>query len=122
MLIAEARVETERASRYLVQLCRHVSKAGRAHPQMRAQVEWSDDHGVIGFDWGRCMLRALPGVLELRAEAPDDESLQRLEQRVADRVEQIGGRDRLTVTWTRLQGPARLPRRLPGPTEEATDG
>jgi len=60
MLIAEADVETERSSRYLVQLCQHVDKVGRAHPQMRAHVEWSDDRGVISFDWGRCTLRA-PG-------------------------------------------------------------
>jgi hypothetical protein len=99
ILIAEARVQTERASRYLVQLCRHVSKVGRAHSQMQARVEWSDDRGMISFDWGRCSLRALPGVLRLRAEAPDEDALRRIEHRVADRLEQIGRRDRLTVTW-----------------------
>jgi hypothetical protein len=104
MLIAEANVETERASRYLVQLCQHLHKVGRAHPQMQAHVEWSDDRGVISFDWGRCTLRALPGVLTLRAEAPDEQSLQRLEQRVADRLEQVGRRDHLRVTWTPPQG------------------
>jgi hypothetical protein len=100
MLIAEAQVETERSSRYLVQLCQHIDKVGRAHPQMQAHVEWSDDRGVISFDSGRCTLRALPGVLTLRAEAPDQERLHQLEQRVADRLEQVGRRDRLTVTWT----------------------
>ncbi|MBC6459666.1 DUF2218 domain-containing protein [Actinomadura sp. HBU206391] len=40
------------------------------------------------------------GVLTLRAEAADEESLRQLEQRVADRLEQVGRRDRLTVTWT----------------------
>jgi hypothetical protein len=30
MLIAEARVETERSSRYLVQFCRHMDKTGGA--------------------------------------------------------------------------------------------
>ena len=99
MLIAEARVETERSSRYLVQLCRHVDLVAQAHPQMQAHVEWSDDRGVISFGWGRCTLRAEPGVLILRAEAPDEESLHQLEQRVADRLEQVGRRDHLTVTW-----------------------
>ena len=65
MLVAEAKVETERSSRYLVQLCRHVDAVARAQPQMQAHVEWSDDRGVISFDWGRCMLRAVPGVLTL---------------------------------------------------------
>ena len=100
MLIAEAHVATERSSRYLVQLCRHVNLAAQTHQQMRAQVEWSDDRGVISFGWGRCTLRADPGVLTLRSEAPDEESLHQLEQRVADRLEQVGRRDRLTVTWT----------------------
>jgi hypothetical protein len=104
MLIAEARVETERSSRYLVRLCRHVNKAAHRHPQMKAHVEWSDDRGVISFGWGRCTLRADPGVLTLRAEAPDEEGLRRVEQRVADRLERFGRRDQLTVTWTPPQG------------------
>jgi hypothetical protein len=101
MLIAEARVATDRSSRYLVQLCEHVDKIARAHLQMQAHVEWSDTHGVISLGWGRCTLRANPGVLTLRAEAPDEESLRRVQQRVADRLERIGRRDHLTVTWTR---------------------
>ena len=109
MLIAEASVATERSSRYLVQLCQHIDKVGRAHPQMQAHVEWSDDRGVISFDWGRCTLRAAPGVLRLRAEAPDEEGLHRLEQRIADRLEQVGRRDHLTVTWTLPQGAGEQP-------------
>jgi hypothetical protein len=100
MLVAEARVSTERSSRYLVQLCRHVKLAARAHPRLRARVEWSDDQGEICSDQGRCTLRAEPGVLVLRVEAPDQRSLQQIEQRVTDRLEQVGRRDRLRVTWT----------------------
>jgi hypothetical protein len=85
---------------------------------MQAHVEWSDDRGVISFDWGRCTLRADPGVLTLRAEAPDEGSLHRLEQRIADRLEQVGRRDRLTVTWTPPQGAGeQLPRQPTGATE-----
>src|SRR5918999_2158115 len=97
MVIAEARVEAERSSRYLVQLCRHVSKVGRGHSRMQARVEWSDNRGMISFDWGRCTLRALPGVLMLRAEASDEDALRRIEHRVADRLEQNGRGDRLAV-------------------------
>jgi hypothetical protein len=56
MLIAEARVETDRFSRYLVQLCRHFND--EAHPEEQVHVEWSDDRGVASFGWGRCTLRA----------------------------------------------------------------
>jgi hypothetical protein len=104
MLTAEARVETERSSRYLVQLCRHVDLVAQTHPQMQAHVEWSDDRGVISFGGGRCTLRADAGVLTLRAEAPDEASLHQLEQRVAGRLEQVGRRDRLTVAWTPPEG------------------
>lgn len=100
MLIAEARVETDRAARYLVQLCRHLDELARVHPEMRVHAEWSDDRGVISFGWGSCTLRAEPGVLTLRAEAPDEENLHRLEHGIANRLEQVGRRDQLTVAWT----------------------
>jgi hypothetical protein len=122
MLIAEARVETDRSSRYLVQLCRHVSKAAHARAQMQAHVEWSDDRGVISFSWGRCTLRADSGVLTLRAEAPDEENLRQIQQRVADRLQRFGRHDGLTVTWTPLQGAGELPIQPPDATEEATHG
>jgi hypothetical protein len=123
MLIAEASVATERSSRYLVQLCQHIDKVARAHPQMQAHVEWSDDRGAISFGWGRCRLRADPDALNLRAEAPDEERLHQLEQRVADRLEQVGRRDRLTVTWTPPRGAGeRLPRQPPGATEDNAHG
>jgi hypothetical protein len=122
LLIAEARVETERSSRYLIQLCRHVNKAARARPQMQAHVEWSDDRGVISFGWGRCTLRADPGVLALRAEALDEEGLRRLEHRVADRLERFGRGDQLTVIWSRPREAGELPRQPPDPEEEDTRG
>ncbi len=109
MPIAEASVVTERSSRYLVQLCQHVNHVARM-PGMRVQVEWSDDRGLISFGEARCTLRAHPGVLFLRAEADDEERLHELERRVADRLERIGRRDRLTVTWTSSQGAAGTPR------------
>jgi hypothetical protein len=108
MLTAEASVATERSSRYLVQLCRHLDHAARMHPQLQANAEWSEDRGVITFGFGRCVLHAERDALTLRAEATDTESLLRIEQRVADRLAQIGRRDGLTVTWSAPpQGDAR---------------
>jgi hypothetical protein len=100
-LTAEAVVATERPGRYLVQLCQHVHVMAQTHPHMRARVEWTDANGVLDFGWGRCQLDAGEGVLTLHAEAPDAESLRRLQQRIAERLEQIGRRDQLTVTWMR---------------------
>ena len=110
MVATEAHVETERASRYLAQLCRHFSNLRRhdsrrggdhayARPDVQAQVEWSETHGIVSFGWGRCTMQADPEALKLRAEAPDDESLQRVEDLVGEHVERFGERDGLKVTW-----------------------
>src|SRR6266508_3280573 len=121
MLIAEARVQTERSSRYLVQLCRHVNRVAQMRPQTQAHVEWSDDRGVVNFGRDRCTLRADPGVLTLRAEAPDEESIHRLEQRVAVLLERFGRLDQLTVTWTLPEGAGeQLPGQPPRPTQGDT--
>jgi hypothetical protein len=109
MLSAEARVETGRSSRYLAQLCRHISKISQARPDMQAHAECSDDRGVISFGWGgRCVLRADPGVLTLHAEAPDEESLRRLRERVADRLQRFGRSEHLRVNWTPAHGASEL--------------
>ena len=62
-----------------------------------------------------------PGVLTLRAEAADEEHLHRLEQRVADRLEQIGRRGRLTVTWTPPWGAGEQPPKRPIGATEANE-
>lgn len=123
MLIAEAHVETERASPYLVQFCRHANEEAQAHPEMQAHVEWSDDRGAVDFGWGRCTLRADPGVLALSAEAPDEENLQRVEHLVAEHVERFGIGDHLTVTWAPPQGAGeQLPNQPPDATDDNADG
>ena len=107
MLTTEAHVETERASRYLAQLCRHFGNLRRHESRLEEQapsdlqvnVEWSDTHGIITFDWGRCTLRAEPDALTLSAEAPDEEGLRRVKDLVGGHVERFGSRDHLSVTW-----------------------
>ncbi|MGH3397970.1 MAG: DUF2218 domain-containing protein [Streptosporangiaceae bacterium] len=113
MLTAIARIPTPDPGRYLVRLCQHASQMGaplrhrpRAHagggapPEMRA-VEWNDTDGSLTLDWGRCILHAAACVLELRAEAADEEGLARVQELIARRLEKLGHRDRLTVTWHR---------------------
>lgn len=111
MLIAEATVATERSSRYLVQLCRHINLVSRTNGRSGMRVTWSDDRGTVSVAGGRCTLRADRGVLVLRAEADDENSLHRLERRIAERLQQIGRRDRLTVTWNRVGAQAAQPAR-----------
>lgn len=111
MLTSLARVPTPDPGRYLVRFCKHASQMGgparhrpRVHagggapPEMRS-VEWNDTDGSLILDWGRCTLHAVPGVLELRAEAGDEESLARIQELIGRRLEKLGHREGLTVTW-----------------------
>ena len=111
MFTAVAHVETGRASRYLVQLCRHASQMGqhgghrpgrgRHAPPEVDHVEWSDSRGIIDVGWGRCTVEATPDVLTLRLESADEQGLQRLQAAVAHRLETIGRRESLRVDWQR---------------------
>src|SRR5215813_13760219 len=105
----EARVRTERASRYLAQLCRHTSQVsvlahGNSHEAGAAsatprRAEYSETDGVVDFDRGHCTLRATPEELILLVEADDEQDLRLLQDALATRVQQIGRRDQLSVTW-----------------------
>lgn len=112
-LTAEAHVETERPSRYLVQLCRHVSLLparpvgdSQAGPDV-PHAEWSDTHGIVTLaPWGQCTMDASTDTLTVRVEATDEDKLQRIQDLVAERLTRYGRRDQLTVTWQRPPPPA----------------
>ena len=110
-LTAEARILTDRASRYLVQLCKHFANKGRhlthrprTHtlPELRPdqiQVEWTDSDGTLRLPWGQCTLRALPGALLVRVEADGQKNLERLEDLVSTHIGRFSRRDPLRVEW-----------------------
>jgi hypothetical protein len=114
MAVAEARIPTENASRYLARLCQHAGKMGthlghrpRGHagggaPPEILRAESSDDRGTLVLNWGRCTLQAADGMLTLRAEAGDQDSLARIQELIARRLEKFGRRERLIVTWRPL--------------------
>ena len=111
MSAAEARIPTENAGRYLARLCQHAGQMGThlgrrpgRHPGGGAppeilRAESSDDRGTLVLNWGRCTLQAGDGMLTLRAEAGDPDSLARIQELIAGRLEKFGRRDRLIVTW-----------------------
>jgi len=106
MPAAEARIRTHRASRYLTQLCEHTARIGdRPHRHGHTELlrprraEHSEADGVIDFDEGRCTLRATAEELVMVAEAADPRRLRLIQDALGARLEMIGRRDRLTLTW-----------------------
>jgi hypothetical protein len=132
MLTAEAQIETERPSRYLVQLCKHANQMGqrsghraRTHgggdtpPQVR-HVEWSDTHGVVKLNLGQWTIQATSDTLILRAEADDEQNLRRIQALLARRIETIGRRDNLKVHWQATTVQPGEPTTEPTPTGKTT--
>jgi len=104
---SQARVPTDRAGRYLAQLSSHTTNMSHgllklhrqpAQPRITA-VHGDESEAVITFAQGRCVLQAAGDALVLRAEADDAHELERIQDGIARRLEQIGRRDGLTVAW-----------------------
>ena len=119
MPTAEADIETEHAARYLARLCGHAGKMGttgrppghrrpshangEAPPEVR-RVECSGTEGTVSLNWGQWTMRALPGLLAVRAEAADEESLRQIQDLLTARLQKFGRREHLTVDWQDRRG------------------
>jgi hypothetical protein len=118
MPTAEARVDTDRPSRYLVQLCKHAAAMGRGghrarlHPGaptagrgVQVEAEWTDTRGWLTFaPWGECTLTADADALILRIDARDETGLGTIQDILTKDVHRVGRRDNLTVTWLPVAG------------------
>lgn len=108
MPTAQTRIPTDRAGRYLVQLCQHLSQingharhggATDARGPLIRRVEWNDSHGVIEFASGQCTLDATGDTLTVSLAAADIDELRTLQQVLSARLKTIGRRDNLVVAW-----------------------
>jgi hypothetical protein len=113
MPTAEARIDTDRPSRYLVQLCKHAAAMGsgghrlRMHPggspadrDVHVRAEWTATRGRLTFTpWGECTLTADAAALSLRIDARDAAGLRNIQDIVTNNVRRVGHRDNLTLTW-----------------------
>jgi uncharacterized protein len=90
---SNASVATEKPTPYMKQLCKHFGH--------KVEVAFDDERGTIVLAMGRCELDAThAGVLRMRAQAADAESLARTEQVVGSHLERFGRRDELSVSWS----------------------
>lgn len=114
MPILQAHIKTDRASRYLVQLCKHATAMGDggghsprmhlrgnvARRHVRVAAEWSEASGTVAFTpWGVCRLTARANTLTLRVEAADEDGLIQIRDVVTRDLQRFSNRDPLTITW-----------------------
>lgn len=85
-------VSSDRASRYLQQLCKHF-----AH---KVPVEFTTETGQITFPFGTCTLHAQGASLRLVATGETDD-IDRLEQVIGDHFARFAFRENITLTWQR---------------------
>lgn len=92
--VAQAIVETAKASGYLQQLCKHFGH--------KIPVEFDARRGRIEFPMGICDLEASEDadVLTLRASAATAEKLARVKEVVASHLLRFAFREELKVDWT----------------------
>ena len=105
MVIAEAEVQTEHASRYVTELCEQFSERARAKPELGVRVQRTERGGTVDFGWGRCTMHTDTNILVLRAEAEDQAGLQQVQELVRRHLEKHGEAEALTVRWVQ-DGPA----------------
>jgi hypothetical protein len=91
MYSAEARVTSEKASRYLVQLCKHF-----AH---KTTAEYDETQGRVDFQPGLCLMTATGDELLVRCEAGDAPDLERIKHIVEDHIVRFGWREKIGITW-----------------------
>jgi hypothetical protein len=119
-LTAEAVVQTGNPAQYIARLCRHSSqmsahaaqpgrhlrhrprgqRGGGAPPEVR-HAEWSGTEGIVILNWGQWTLQAAGRTLTVRAEAADEQNLQRIQELLTARLTSFGRRENLTVNWQR---------------------
>ncbi len=91
MHVAEAQVRSDRASRYLVQLCKHF-----AH---KTTADYDEVRGRVDFHPGLCVMHATENWLTLRCEALSAPDLHRVKDIVADHLVRFAWQEELAVVW-----------------------
>lgn len=113
MPAAQAVISTSRAAAYLTRLSGHAAKmsaaTGRLHHRPRAhasgappqvqRVQQDGDEATVTLDCGQWTMHAAPGQLSIRAEAPEQGSLQRIQDLLTTRLLTLARREQLTITW-----------------------
>jgi hypothetical protein len=90
-----AAVSTEASERYAKQLLAHLGRKNPVEP-----VEGTPNAGRLVFAYGIGTVRPEIDRLVLEADAPDEESLARVQDVLGRHLERFGARRELTVRWS----------------------
>ncbi len=94
ILVSKAAVSTEKASRYLQQMCKHF-----AH---KLDVEFDREAGKVSFPFGELNLTAKNDQLQLTVQTEQDETmLARMEKATADHLVRFMFREEPEIKWVR---------------------
>ncbi|TFV67215.1 UNVERIFIED_ORG: DUF2218 domain-containing protein [Bacillus sp. AZ43] len=112
-LSARAAVATSTPERYAKQLLSHLGQ--------RTTWTTSGDNSVAEIAGGTGRVVVGDGVLTLIAEAPDAETLARVQHVLGTHLERFGQRNELTVTWVSDAAPGMAPT-PPAPADHRRPG
>jgi uncharacterized protein len=94
MPVSHSRIQTERASIYLQQLCKHWSH--------KLTVSFTPENGKIAFsDDTHVELIAHNNVLEMALHTPNGKRQETLEKVVADHLARFAFRENPSISWQR---------------------
>ena len=91
MIKEEARVQTEKASKYLVQMCKHF-----AH---KVPVEFDEHSGTVDFKPGRCIMRAENDLLVMSCEAAAEQEMARIKFILDKHLLRYAWREEIEIRW-----------------------
>lgn len=83
---------TERASRYLQQLCKHFGH--------KVPAEFDAHSGAITFPFGQCALKASDNVLDITITTANDDDLARLADVIERHLARFAFREQGTLNWS----------------------
>ena len=81
-MISTAKIETDHAGKYLVQLAKHWS-------HRFPDLTWNETRAEIPFPTGQCVFTSRENVLSIALTVPDEETASRLENVVAEHLKRF---------------------------------
>lgn len=88
---SKATITTDKASRYLQQLCKHFGH--------KIEVAFDPNNGKIIFPFGECHLEANEAELRLSLQSPTAEQLEQLQGVVERHLVRFAFREELQLNW-----------------------